>query len=382
MKIALYYPWIYLKSGIERTILELTKRSRHDWTVFTSHFDPEGTFSEFKGKKIVELKKIPVDRSYLGVLKAAVTIIFQKIDMGQYDALYVHSEGLGDFITFRNHAKPVICFCHTPLKIIHDPCIRSVYLKNNMLKAPVFTAFSLIFNFIDRLAWKNYYHVFCVSQEVKSRALKAQLAQSKDMEVIYRGVDTQAMQPTWKYENYFLHPTRIKWWKNVGLSIRAFEEFKKANPDFKEFKLIITGQVDKGSNAYYKYILDMRKGGLGIEIIPNISEENLTGLYKNCYAVLNTTLNEDWGLVPLEAMAYGKPVIAVNQGGPKESIVHNKNGFLVEPTAKGFAEVMALLAENKGLVLDIGKEARAHSLKYDWSNFVNYIDAYLESIKT
>ncbi|MBU4312962.1 MAG: glycosyltransferase [Candidatus Omnitrophica bacterium] len=37
-------------------------------------------------------------------------------------------------------------------------------------------------------------------------------------------------------------------------------------------------------------------------------------MFQNCYAVLNTTLNEDWGIAPLEGMSYGKPIIAANQG--------------------------------------------------------------------
>jgi hypothetical protein len=43
MKVALYYPWVYLTSGAERTILELTGRSRHEWTIFTNRFEPENT---------------------------------------------------------------------------------------------------------------------------------------------------------------------------------------------------------------------------------------------------------------------------------------------------------------------------------------------------
>ena len=48
MRVALYYPWIYLTSGAERIILELSGRSRHSWTLFTSHFAPEQTFQVFE----------------------------------------------------------------------------------------------------------------------------------------------------------------------------------------------------------------------------------------------------------------------------------------------------------------------------------------------
>ena len=47
MKLALYHPWIYLHGGIERTILELVRRSQHEWIIFVGHYDPEGTFPGF-----------------------------------------------------------------------------------------------------------------------------------------------------------------------------------------------------------------------------------------------------------------------------------------------------------------------------------------------
>jgi len=130
MRIALYYPWIYVKGGVGRTILEIKKRSRHEWTIFTSHFNRETSYPEFNDFEVIELKRVPVRRTYFAVLKAGITIFFQKIDLKNFDYLWVHSEGLGDFITFRNHQKPIVCFCHTPLKIIHDPFLR----KENLYK--------------------------------------------------------------------------------------------------------------------------------------------------------------------------------------------------------------------------------------------------------
>lgn len=380
MRIALYYPWIYLRSGVERTILELTKRSRHQWTILTSHFDADSTYPEFKERKIIELKRVSVSRSYPAVLKAALTILFQKIDLKDYDALWVHSEGLGDLITFRNHQKPVICFCHTPLKVIHDRFARDVYLKNNQIKKAFFVLFTAFFKFIDRLAWQNYHHVFSVSQEVKNRILRAGLAPAKNIEIIYGGVDTEKIKPSWNYDPYFFHPARIKWWKNIELSIEAFGLLQKKYPQFHNFKLIIAGQLDKGSKSYYERLAMLYRPLKNIQIIINPSSMQFDRLYSNCCAVLSATLNEDWGLVPLEAMAYGKPTIAVNQGGPKESIMHNKTGFLVRPTPEEFADAMRMLAGDKDLVLEMGKASREASLKYSWDNFVRHTDECLESL--
>ena len=381
MKIALYYPWIYIKGGVGRTILELSQKSRHQWTIFTSHFDPQGTYPEFKNINVIELRKVPVRRSYLGVLKAALTVSLQKIDLKGYDYLWVHSEGIGDFITFRNHSKPVICFCHTPLKVIHDPYAQKIYLANNRFKRPFFVFFSYLFRIIDKLAWRNYRYIFCVSKEVKKRVLKAGLAKSSAIEVIYRGVDTNKIKPSWNYQQYFFHPARIKWWKNIELSIEAFRLFRKQFPELSGFKLIIAGQVDQGSKGYYQKILRLSYGIDNLQIISDPSPQQLNDLYANCYCVFSTTLNEDWGIVPLEAMAYGKPVIAVNRGGPTESILHGQTGLLVGPEADEFSKAMKIVVEDIDLLRNMGRQAREKSLEYNWNNFIKRVDEYIDSLE-
>jgi len=382
MKIALYYPWIYLKSGAEKTILEITKNSRHEFTIFTNHYEPGSTYAEYRDLKIIKLPEIPVKRSYHNVCRAALRIITQKINTDGYDAMIVVSEGLGDFILFRNSRRgmPVICYCLTPLKIIHDDFTRQVYLDKNPHKKPVFSAFERIFKFLDKAAWKRYSYVFCDSQEVKNRILKAGLAPFSNIEILHPGVDLKSIKPTWRYDNYFLQPSRIKWYKNTSLAVDAFKKFYHENPDLRDFKLIIASQVDKASWAYYKYLKNLSSDIKNIQIIPNPDDALYKNLFQNALAVLHTALNEDWGIVPLEAMAYGKPVIAVNRGGPAESIVDKKTGFLVNPNAPEFAMAMKLVAQDRNLAQEMGKAARARSLKYDWGNFINRLDSYLDSL--
>ena len=60
-----------------------------------------------------------------------------------------------------------------------------------------------------------------------------------------------------------------------------------------------------------------------------------------------TPQNEHFGIVPLEAMARGCPVIACNSGGPLETVVHTQTGFTAEPTALCFANAMVLLLTMK-----------------------------------
>lgn len=381
MKIALYYPWVYLRSGVERMIVELVSRSRHDWVIYTSHYYPEQTFPEFKKLNIVELSKVSVSRGYSAVGGAAITILNQKIDLAEYDALVVSSEGLGDFITFRNHSIPVICYCHTPLKVIHDEFIRQKYLKENPRSRPLFFIFSSAFKFFDRLAWKHYQYVFCNSNEVKNRILKAELAPADKVEILSPGLDVSRMIPSGVYQKYFVVVGRIKWWKNLELAIESFKEFKRGYPEYSDFELHIAGLVEAGSESYYTKLVELADGDPSIVFQRDADEEALMEAYRSSYCLLLPSLNEDWGMTVLEAMGFGKPVIAVGQGGPAESIVDGETGFLVEPRPEAFAEAMAKLASDPDLTRRFGEAGSKVVKKYDWSHFVERFDSYLDSLK-
>ena len=70
--------------------------------------------------------------------------------------------------------------------------------------------------------------------------------------------------------------------------------------------------------------------------------------------------NEHFGIVPLEAMAAQRPVVACNSGGPKESVLHAKTGYLCEPTPESFASAMALILQDPSRAEIMGKNARKH----------------------
>jgi glycosyltransferase involved in cell wall biosynthesis len=99
-----------------------------------------------------------------------------------------------------------------------------------------------------------------------------------------------------------------------------------------------------------------------VDFVESPSDSTLIDLYQRCIGVLFPAQNEDWGLVPLEAMACGKPVIAVNRGGPTESLLHGETGFLVPDRPQDFAAALTLLAHASSAELDaLGVRARARA---------------------
>lgn len=81
-----------------------------------------------------------------------------------------------------------------------------------------------------------------------------------------------------------------------------------------------------------------------VRLLPSCTDAQKWGLLRACTAVLYTPEGEHFGIVPLEAMACCRPVIAVASGGPLETVVSGQTGFLCPPQPAAFAEAMASLA--------------------------------------
>lgn len=378
VSIACYYPWVYLRSGVERTILETVRRSRHSWTIYTNHYDVQGTFPEFANLNVVELPRISVDRGFANVAKAAARLLWQKLPLEKHDLLLVHSEGLGDFVTFRNRSKPVICYCHQPLLVANDASVQQKYSERNPQKRLLLALFGSVFRALDRIAWKRYDHVFVTSRTIRDAVGDAGLIHPDRTEMLAPGVDCDSIQPSGIQGDYFLAFSRLKWWKNIELSIGGFREALRKGGNATRFRLVVAGQVDAGSGEYLRELKKLGEGCPQISFIVNPTAAEVSSLYKHCYAVMNTTLREPWGIVPLEANAYGKPVIAVNQGGTLDSQEHGITGLLVPPTSADFADALETLAADPALARRMGEAGRRNAEKYDWACYVERLDAYLD----
>ena len=384
MKAALYYPWIYLKSGAERTIAALVAHSRHDWTLYTNRYERDATFPELRAARIVEMPQVSVRRSVHHVADAAWRIARQRLPLQDERALLVVCEGLGDFITLRNRSIPAACLCLTPLRAAFDPHYQAGYLSTHrhaLARRVVLAGLAAAFRVADRVAWRRYGCALAISEEVEARIRRGRLRPGRgDVEVVRPGVDTRALEPLWEYEPYFLLPGRIMWTKNLQLGIRAFQIMITRHPELSRMRLVIAGFVDEKSGPYLAELQRMAADVAGISFVVSPSDQELFALYRSAYAVVCTAFNEDWGLVPLEAMALGKPVVAVDRGGLRETVKHGDTGLLVPPEPEAFAESLAALASAPDRVRSLGRAGHAHAQAHDVRTFVRQVDDRVEQL--
>jgi glycosyltransferase involved in cell wall biosynthesis len=372
---AVYYPWVYLKGGAERVLLELIHRSRHEWTLYTNHYEPEATFPQFAGVPMVQLPGVSVNRRIPDVARAALRLLTQRFDVSRHDGLMVLSEGLGNLLAARS-GVPTSCICLTPLKVAYDETTRAMFFRRRL--RPHYRVALAAYKQVERPYWRRYVRVFCNSGEVRRRLIAARLVEPSRTEVAYHGVDADRYRPDGRREPFFLLPGRIMWQKNVELAIGAWHLFKPS-PGANAFRLVIAGMLDAKSRPYLEQMRVDARGRDDIVFVTSPTDAELLDLYQRSWATVFPAASEDWGLVPLESMACGKPVLATDRGGPKESVVEGRTGFLRPANPVAFAGALRMLAGMPAAQMHaMSGAARERALQFPWRRFVQRIDDHVE----
>ena len=95
----------------------------------------------------------------------------------------------------------------------------------------------------------------------------------------------------------------------------------------------------------------------------NLTRSEVIQKYANAFACLFTAKNEDLGQIPIESMSAEKPIIAINDKGPSETIIDGITGYLVS-NEKEMAEKMIFLVNHPDIAEKMGKSGRIRALEY------------------
>ena len=275
-------------------------------------------------------------------------------------------------------ASRMLLYVHTPPRIFTSEY--SYYLDFYKKTSPIIALFlpflRAVFNKLYGKSLRKASVVVCNSVTVQKR-IKGYY--DVDAVVLNPFVSIDDFSPG-SFENYFLFVSRYEPLKNHMFVIKAFEQFYMKRGDF---KLVIVGanSIDK---AVISYIDNLRsyvdKHNLPVEFFFNESQERINELYKNCYSVLFSAKNEDFGYIIIEGMACGKPVISINEGGPSEIIQNGENGYLVK-SSEEMKEKMLYLTENEIELNRISVNARKTAIDhYSPSVFFARLDDLINSV--
>lgn len=355
MRLAIVTPFLETYGGVEKVVMKIAQN--FDSPIYVTSYKPGMTYPEFREMdvRVIGLGKVG-GRLASG---AGAGIAFHSLKLQDYDVVNAH-QSPSEWA--RNRNSPMIWYCHSPNREAYDLYEWRMRKRGPVQKAAYWGAVKA-FRSVEAGIVPKIEHIFTNSMNSKGRIRKYL---KRDAEILHPGVEPKEFCCE-DYEKFFFYPSRIVPEKEIEYAIEAFRMFSGKR---KGWKLVVAGAVSERPE-HRKYLEKLKGMGVeGVGIRTNVGEAELKGLYAKCFAVLYTPVNEDFGLVPIEAMASSKPCIARDEGGPRETIEDGKDGFLVG-SAGEMAQRMEELAERPELAESMGKMGRKKVLeKFTWSHFM------------
>lgn len=357
MKIALVHDWLTSMRGGEK-VLEILCELYPGATLFTLLHN-KGKLSPTIERMKIEtsfIDKLPMKenhyRNYLPLFPRAI----ESLDFSGYDLIISSSHCVA------KGAKPGstalhICYCHTPMRYIWE--MYDEYFGKGKAGILTRTAMSIAAPYLRNWDVKTSSRVnyFIANSHNVARRINEYYSRMSD--VIHPPVDTDFFQLSEKDNGYYLIVSALVPYKRVDLAIELFNRTGK--------KLIIVGSGPESEKL-------KSLASANIKFLGWADSKELTSLYSKCKALIFPGI-EDFGIVPLEAMACGKPVIAYGKGGTLETVVDRLTGiFFNEQTIESFAQAVEKFEAAK---FD-GAAIREHAKKFDRAVFKASIKKYID----
>ena len=331
MKIAFVHEYLNQFGGAERMLASLAEMYP-DAPIYTLLYDEQATRGLFKDRTVHTsfLQKFPGAVGHHERYPLLMPLAIEQFDLSAYDTVISLSASFAKGIITKPGTRH-ICYCMTPPRFLWD---NSHKFSRDFGFSPVVRG--LIPPFIsylrlwDRHASDRVDEFWRISDFVGDRIQKYY---HKSSTLIYPPVETAKFQlATTPSEDYFLMTGRLVSYKKFDVAIKAFNELKLP------LKIIGTGPE----------LARLKKlAGQTIEFLGAIPDEALSKYYQQAQALIFPQ-EEDFGIVPLEAMASGRPVIAYRAGGATETVIEGETGvFFDVQTSEALAAAVRKFAAMK-----------------------------------
>lgn len=361
MKIAIVHDYI-TKVGGAQNVLKVLHKLYPEAPIYTLLYDREATKGQFDDCQIItsSLQHKPAFlRKRIKLLLNNLPKAVEEFDFSGYDIVISSSNSFVHGIITRPETLHV-CYCYSPMRYAWD--WHSEYLRENHLEQSLI---SFLARYIlksvrewDFLAATRVDRWVAISHTVQKRIAKYYRAES---EIIYPPTDIEAMLDSPSSNgDYYLIVSTLTPYKKIDLAIESFNINGK--------KLLIAGE---GSD---RPRLESMVRNKNIRFLGYVDDKEKIRLLSGCRGFVFPG-EEDFGLTPVEAMACGKPVIALNRGGVAESVIDGKTGYLFDsPTTESFNLSIDKL-ENASIKPD---DCRNRAKLYDVSSFSNKFTEFVE----
>jgi glycosyltransferase involved in cell wall biosynthesis len=300
------------------------------------------------------MQKLPLVNLFFKYYFMLYPIAFERFDLAEYDVILSSSSAYAKGIKVRS-GQVHLCYCYTPARFIWR--YEDYVSRENI--APFFKQF-LPFLLEPLKQWDLYNnravdYFIAISTAVAGRIKRIY---GRESVIIYPPVETAYFRPSAADGDYYLIVSRLNAYKRIDLAVAAFNEL--------DLPLKIVGDGPARQQLE-------RQARPNIEFLGRRSDEDVKRLLSECRALIFPG-EEDFGIVPLEAMASGRPVIAFRAGGAVETIIDGETGlFFDDPSPRSLESAVDRF---KFTVFNKDK-LRQQALKFDKKVFQDKIARFV-----
>ncbi len=366
LKVALIHDFLNQYGGAERVLLALHEIFP-EAPIYTMLYDPSKMRGKLKDADIRPsfLQKFPkfLKKRHKYMLPFMPTAP-ETFNLRDFDLVISSSSAFAKGIVVK--PKTIhICYCHSPMRYAWD--WNEKYLNEQGLGSGRKIFARLLLNYVrmwDKAAADRPDFFIANSHSTAARIKKYYRRES---EVVYPPVDVEgigtvsqsdeASRPA-SAEKYFLIVSRLSPYKKVEIAIEAMNKL--------DLPLIVIGE---GEAKYVKYLKSI--AGPKTKFLGWKSDENTKKYFASCRAFLFPG-EDDFGIAPVEAMSFGRPVIALRRGGAVETVIEGETGeFFDEPMIEVLADAVRRFQENEKNYDP--EKIRAQAEKFSKEKFVENI---------
>lgn len=364
LRIAILTPWFLINGGGTKVVSALAEMYP-EADLFCLFAREQSVPKELKGRTLTcsFMQKIPAIARLYRPLLPLFPFAVESLDLRGYDVIISSDASLMKGVLIDQGALH-ICYCHTPVRYVWD-LYWTFRHQTSWLTKPIFTVSSHYIRQWDFAAAQRVHHFIANSEYIAKRI---ETYYRRNSTVIYPPVATQHGFLSDKRGDYYLSVGRLTHTKRLDVLIEACNKLER--------RLLIVGTGRE--EAALKRI-----AGPTIEFLGRVSDDQLPSVYANCRAFLFAA-DEDFGIVPVEAQAYGKPVLAYRKGGALETVLEgNGNGcrtgmFFEEQSA---AALMRCIEGFEQEETEFNPASiQSHARSFDSSVFINRMREHIASL--
>lgn len=302
MKVALVHDWLTGMRGGEKCLEVFCELFPNATLMTLLHL--KGTVSpkiEQMDIRTTFIQKMPWlrqrYRQYLPLFPMAI----EQFDMRGYDLILSSSHCVAKGV-IPHPGTCHICYCHTPMRYVWS--MYQEYFgphRTKGLKGKIIALFCNYLRMWDIMSNQRVHYFIANSNHVRQRIRHFY---HREADVIYPPVDTADTELSTEEKAYYLIVSALVPYKRIDLAVRAFNQLNE--------KLVIIGQGSEKKSL-------QKIAGKNIKFLGWLRDAELRQHYAKCRALIFPG-EEDFGLVPVEAQAFGRPVIAYGKGGVLETV--------------------------------------------------------------